>query len=169
MFVIGWHRLWLFALNMSLWYSMWSSHHNLWTMPLPVSMRKTVRRFSGREIKRKNISYHWQILINSSFDTSRDFPSSFPPCFLFESGHFITCTSLLMRLTPPDSESSVCDSLFRQTGHANRVKMFTYCPAKPVGPMHVSWTATVCQVLNHSNTAPFSLLFFFYLSLIWGI
>ncbi len=81
------------------------AHHNLWTMPLPVSMKETVRCFNRREIKRMNNSHYQQILINWSFDTSRGFPFSFPPCFLFDStlsGHFITRTSPLMQLTPPD-------------------------------------------------------------------
>lgn len=75
------------------------------------------------EIKRTNNSHYQQILINWSFDTSRRFPSSFPPCFLPDStlnGHFIARTSPLMQLTPPDSESSLCDSLCRQTGHAKQ-------------------------------------------------
>lgn len=113
-----------------------TAHHNLWTMPLPVSMKKTVRRFNGREIKQTNNSHYRKLLINWSFDTSRGLPFSFPPCFLFDSplnGHFITRTSWLMHLTPPDSESGLCDSLCRLTEHANGVERFTYCPAKPVG------------------------------------
>ena len=58
-----------------------------------------------------------------------------------------------MQLTPPDSESSVGDSLCRQKAHADKVWRFPYGPAKPEGSKHISPISTAGLISFKSNPA----------------